>query len=49
LTLRPLDADEGAVGNALLRIELNKKSMRLRNMSGLKTASRTENGSFLPV
>jgi hypothetical protein len=49
LSDRALDADEGAVGNALLRVELNIDDPEIAQFDGPKKASPTGSGSFPPV
>ena len=45
LSDRPLEADEGPLGNALLRVELNIGDQEISRFD----ASRTESGSNLPA
>jgi hypothetical protein len=49
LSDRPLDANEGAWGNTLLRVELTIDEQELRNLSGSKTSNPIVSGSSLPV
>ena len=49
LSDHPLDADEGAVGNTLLRIELNLSDGEIARLEWIEDGKPTESGPFPPV